>query len=308
MPASGKGQLQFLYLCSMEIVDTAEITRNFIDVERLIASKNERLLQILPGFVIRWLKGVVHQDEMNDAIYRHRDKVGLEFIDAILKDFKIYTKVQDGRLHVAGGMLHVDSIIPPAGRLLIASNHPLGGLDGMALMHVVGKVRPDIVFPVNDLLMSVPGLKPLFIPINKHGRNSDNIRIIDETFASDKTMLYFPAGLVSRKQKGGTIKDLEWKKTFISKARKFERDILPVYISGRNSDFFYNVARWRQRFGLKANIEMLYLVDEMVKQKDQTIRMVFGDVIPYGTFDRSRPDSEWAHYVQDKVYDLAKDR
>jgi putative hemolysin len=279
--------------------------------------------------VIRWLKGVVHQDEMNDAIYRHRDKVGLDFIDAILKDFKIYTRVEDGRRQTAVGMLQGDpdiihhpasgirnpclagrqaesDIIPSKGRLLIASNHPLGGLDGMALMHVVGKVRPNIVFPVNDLLMSVPGLKPLFIPINKHGRNSDNIRIIDETFASDKTMLYFPAGLVSRKQKHGVIKDLEWKKTFVSKARKFERDILPVYISGRNSDFFYNLARWRQRLGLKANIEMLYLVDEMVKQKNQTIRMVFGDIIPYSTFDRSRSDADWARYVQDIVYNLVK--
>jgi len=285
-----------------------EITRNLIDIEGVIAEKNPKLLKVLPGFVIAYLKRIVHQDFINDAIYRNRDKVGLAFVEVILREFGVKMEVKDGRRQTADGgrgTAGLSTLIPASHRLIIAANHPLGGLDGMALMNQVGKVRSDIVFPVNDLLMNVPGLKPLFIPINKLGKNSDNIRIIDDTFASEKTILYFPAGLVSRKRPGGVIADLEWKKTFITKARKFERDILPVYITGRNSGFFYNLSLWRRRLGIKANIEMLYLVDEMVKQKDKTICMTFGDIIPYTTFDRSRTDTDWARYVREAVYSMA---
>lgn len=174
----------------------------------------------------------------------------------------------------------------------------------MALMHAVGQVFPDVVFPVNDILMNIPGLQPLFIPINKHGSNAENIRLIDETFASDKTILYFPAGLVSRKFRGGVIEDLEWKKTFITKARRYQRDIIPTFIDGKNSDFFYNLARWRKRLHIGANLEMLYLVDEMMRQKGNTIHITFGEPVPWTTFDRSKPDAAWAKMVRDKVYAL----
>jgi len=189
-------------------------------------------------------------------------------------------------------------------RYIIAANHPLGGMDGMALMKVAGKIWPDIVFPVNDLLMNVPGLRSLFIPVNKHGRNTENARIIAPTFASNKTILYFPAGLCSRKRSDDTICDLEWKKTFITKARQYKRDVIPVYIEGRNSDWFYNLSKWRKSFGIKTNIEMLYLVDEMMKQRDKTIRLIFGKIIPYPTFDKSRTDTEWAEWVKQKTYKL----
>jgi len=304
-----------------------EITRKFLDIEGIIASKNPTLVKIIPGFVIRYLKRIVHQDEMNGYIYNNRDKFGLDFIEAIFEDFgaRIYARCvnRDSRFEIRDARLEKDEtkwvpinnashitdllsrIIKPDGRYIIAANHPLGGLDGMALIDVVGKVRSDIVFPVNDILMNVPGLKPLFIPINKHGRNTENIRIIDETFASDKVILYFPAGLVSRKHRGGEIRDLAWKKTFISKAKKYQREVIPVHISGQNSNFFYNLANWRKRFGIQANIEMLFLVDEMVKHKDKPIRIAFGEPIPYETFDKSKTDARWAEEVKEKVYSLA---
>ena len=296
-----------------------EITQNFLDVERLIASKNPTLLKIIPSFIINYLKRLVHQEEMNGYIYNNRNKYGLDFIDAIFQEFgaRIFArcKICDSRLEkddnewipVSDGSRIADllsQIIKPDGRYILASNHPLGGMDGMALIDVAGKIRSDIVFPVNDILMNLPGLEPLFIPINKHGRNADNIRIIDETFASDKMILYFPAGLVSRKQPGGEIRDLVWKKTFISKAKKYQREVIPVHISGQNSNFFYNLANWRKKFGIKANIEMLFLVDEMVKQKDKPIRITFGDPIPYQTFDKSKTDIQWAEEVKEKVYSL----
>lgn len=275
----------------MDDKGTVAISEKFIDLEGVISRKNPRLLKLIPGFIIRYLKRVVHQDQINGDIWRNRDRFGLDFVEAILKEF--------------GAKITVKGIenIPPAGRWIVASNHPLGGLDGMALMHVVGKVRRDLLFPVNDLLMNLENLKELFIPINKHGSNMGNARLIDNAYASDMALLYFPAGLCSRKQKDG-ICDLEWKKSFITKARSHKRDVIPCYIDGRNSNWFYNLSRFRTWLGIKTNIEMLYLVDEMYRQEDQSIVITFGKPISYQTFNKTHSDTEWAQKVKMHVYNL----
>jgi putative hemolysin len=274
-----------------------EIPERLIDIEALFASKNPQLLRFIPKFILSYLKRITHQEEVNGYIWRNRDKSGVPFVEAILHEFGVKVETIDRRA----------SQQPLSGRLIVASNHPLGGLDGMALMQVLGRIRPDIVFPVNDLLMNVPGLRPLFIPINKHGRNTENVRLIDQTFASEKMILYFPAGMVSRKQRidgNMVIRDLEWKNTFIKKAKKYQRDIIPVYIEGQNSEWFYNLSRWRKKLGINVNIEMLYLVDEMVKQFNKTISIIIGDPIAYTTFDKSKSEAEWAAWVQKRVYAL----
>jgi 1-acyl-sn-glycerol-3-phosphate acyltransferase len=290
--------------------ETTEVPEHLIDVESLFASKNPMLLKLIPGFVLSYLKRIIHQEEINSYIYRNRDKTGLPFVEAILNEFGVKAEVVDKRSNpLPGTGIAPQSLIPSDGRFIVASNHPLGGLDGMVLMHALGKIRSDIIFPVNDLLMNVPGLRPLFIPINKHGRNNENARLINDTFASHKVILYFPAGLVSRKQRingSFVIRDLEWKSTFIKKAKKYEREIIPVFVEGRNSEWFYNLARWRKKLGIGANIEMLYLVDEMVKQFNKTITIVVGDPVSYQTFDKSRTDAQWAAWMQEKVYSLGK--
>lgn len=268
---------------------------NLIDVERVIGSKNPRLLKWLPGFIIRYLKRILHQNDINAFIRENGHLKGLDFANRIIELFGT-------RIEVVG----LENV-PAEGRYLISANHPLGGLDGIALITVLGRLRKDILFPVNDLLMNVESLRPLFIPVNKHGSNAENIMLFDNVFKSDVAILYFPAGLCSRKQKHGVICDLEWKKTFISKARKFDRDIIPAHISGSNTPFFYNLARFRKQLGLKANIEMLYLVDEMYRQKGKTIKITFGKPIPVETFDRSRNDNEWASLMKEHVYLLEKD-
>jgi putative hemolysin len=267
---------------------------DFLDVNRILASKNPALHKLLPKFVLNYIKKIIHQDELNEIAANNKNSFGLDFLDAALKGFgvKIIYKGLEN--------------IPENGRWIVASNHPLGGLDGMALMWVVGKRRQDIAFPVNDLLMNIENLKGLFIPINKHGSNAGNVRLIEETFASEKAMLFFPAGLCSRKQKGG-ICDLEWKKSFISKARTHKRDIIPCHINGRNSDWFYNLARIRSFLGIKANIEMLYLVDEMYRQRNKEIVITFGKPIAYSIFDKRKTDLKWAQQLKGYVYTLQKD-
>ncbi|MFA6923867.1 MAG: 1-acyl-sn-glycerol-3-phosphate acyltransferase [Bacteroidales bacterium] len=267
-------------------------TERFIDIENVIRNKNPKLLKLLPRFILKYLKKIIHEERLNKLIYRNRDKIGTDFTDAMLNEFQIIIKTQ--------GLEN----IPKTGKYIIASNHPLGGLDGMALMSTVGKVRKDIKFPVNDLLMHIPNLRPLFIPLNKLGKNTKYIEQIEQTFASDNMILYFPAGLCSRKQ-NGKILDLEWKPTFIKKAIQYKRDILPVYIDGKNSNFFYNLSNWRKKTGIRQNIEMIYLVDEMYKQKNKIINIIFGEPISYKIFDKKFNNLQWAEIIKKRVYGLA---
>jgi putative hemolysin len=272
--------------------DLPKITPDFLNVERVIRSKNPKLARVIPGFVYGFLKKILHQEEMNRFIWDNRDKWGLDYAKAILDDWRISTQVIN------------PPALDPSRKYLVASNHPLGGMDGIALLHESGKIKKDVIFPVNDLLMNLPNLYELFIPVNKHGSNADNIRIFNDTFASDMMILYFPAGLVSRKQ-SGLIRDLEWKKTFLTKAKSSGRDIIPVYMEGRNTDFFYNLANWRKKLGIRANIEMLFLVDEMYKFRDKTIRITYGKPVPVQVFDKRKSDAEWAALLREHVYKLA---
>ena len=194
--------------------------------------------------------------------------------------------------------------IPKTGGVILASNHPLGGMDGIAFMHAVGKIRPDIRFLVNDLLMTFDNFEPIFVPVNKHGRNSKEAnQRIEEVYANGHAVLIFPAGLVSRKQEG-EIKDLLWKKSFIAKSKKYHLDIVPCHIGGRNSEFFYNLSNWRKKLGVKANIEMFWLVDEMYRQRGKKIEIRIGKPIPAEYFDTAKSEAYWADFVKSEVYKL----
>ncbi len=268
--------------------------RQYVDLKQVIKDKSPKLAKVIPYFILNYFKNhIIHQDELNDVIRLYGDRVGVPFIDGALEYMN--TSVHNIGLEN----------IPLEGRYIIASNHPLGGLDGLALMWSVYKRRKDLIFPVNDILMNIKNLEILFIPINKHGSNTQNIEIINETFKSDKIVCYFPAGLVSRKQKG-IIKDLDWQPTFITKAKRFKRDIIPTHISGRNSNFFYNLANLRKKLHIKSNLEMFFLVDEFHKQKNKEITITYGKPIPYQVFDKRKNKNEWANYLREFIYKLDK--
>jgi putative hemolysin len=263
-----------------------------IDVEKVLSSKNPGLARAIPGFIINYLKRIVHQDELNEFLREWGHLKDSELIAAGLRFFEIKYRV------------YGSENIPAEGRYIFVSNHPLGGLDGLVFIQELSKYYPSVKFPVNDILTSITNLSGIFLPVNKHGTQArDAARMIEEAYSSDSQILYFPAGLCSRKKRG-VIKDLEWHKSFISKAIQHQRDIVPAYFSGRNSDFFYNISNFRKFLGLKANVEMLYLADEMFRQKGKEIRLAFGKAIKWQTFDKTRSAPEWAEWVKSTVYDL----
>jgi len=263
-----------------------------VDVEQILNSKNPALKKVIPGFLIRYLKKIVHQDELNAFLAQYGHLQDAALIEAGLKAFNI-------RYSAAG-----TENIPTSGRFIFVSNHPLGGLDGLVFINEISERFHDIKFPVNDILLNIKNLSGIFLPINKHGSQSrEAASKIEEAFASDSQILYFPAGLCSRKTRG-EIKDLEWHKSFISKAIHHKRDIMPAFFSGRNSEFFYKLSNFRKLLGIKANIEMLYLADEMFRQKDKEIRLTFGKRIGWETFDRSRSVQDWTEWVRERCYEL----
>jgi putative hemolysin len=264
-----------------------------VDVDAVFRKKGKRIYPFIPKFIIRYLERVVHQEEINEALPNYKDFYGLAFVEKILTE-KFTVDIE---------LIHPENQ-PGPGRYIIASNHPLGGLDGMALLHVVGQKRPDLKFVANDILMELKNMQSLFVAVDKHGRNSkEYVATLDALYSSDAVVLIFPAGLVSRRQKGG-ISDLEWKKSFITKAVQYQRDIIPVHIDGRNSDFFYNLAMWRKRLGIKANLEMLYLPDEMFRQREKHMRITFGRPIPHTVFTKELSHRQWAQKVKEHVYGL----
>lgn len=277
---------------STEIPALKKKKEKYIDIKEAIRKKNPRILKWMPRFLLRWIKRKVHEDEINAIMDKIGHLEGLEFLNAGLKEFNISVEHE--------GLEN----IPQTGGVIIACNHPLGGLDGMTLMAAVAERRTDIQFLVNDILLNIENFSSLFVPVNKVGANSkEALKKIESTYASEQAILVFPAGLVSRKQKEG-IRDLDWKKSFVKKAKNFQKPIVPVYIDGKNSKFFYNFARWRKRLGIKVNIEMFFLSDEMFKQKDQTIKCTFGPPIPPETWENVKNFHEAAQDIKEKVYKL----
>lgn len=272
------------------------ITEKTVDIEEILKGKLGKNARWVPGVAVNWLKRIAHEDQVNEFLWRSRDLKGTPWLEACM-DFLSTTLEVEGMEN-----------LPPKddGRLYtFVSNHPMGGIDGVALGSVIGKHYDGrFRYLVNDLLMNLPGLAPLCIPINKTGKQSRNFpAMVEAGFNSDFHMLMFPAGLCSRKR-NGVIRDLPWKKTFITKSVETHRDVVPIHFGGRNSDFFYRLSNISDRLVKKVNIAMLFLVDEMFKNTGNTFPVKIGKPIPWQTFDHSKTPAEWAAYVQDEVYKL----
>ena len=271
------------------------VTEKTVDIDSILKSKLGSKAKFLPRPIVSWLKRIVHQDQVNAYLWESRHLVGTEWLEECVRYL-------DATLDIVG-----EENLPDKndGRLYtFVSNHPLGGEDGVALGAIIGRHYDGrFRYLVNDLLMNLPGLAPVSIPINKTGKQGrDFPKMVEAGFQSDNHMLMFPAGLCSRR-KNGVVRDIDWKKTFISKSVEYQRDVVPIHFSGQNSNFFYRLANFSDKC-LPFNLAMLFLVDEMYKNVHKTFRVSIGKPIPWQTFDKSRSAVEWAQYVRDIVYSL----
>jgi len=272
----------------MNKVETVEI-----DVAKVLKEKAPTVK--LPKFVINYLRKIVHEEEFNAFFKENKDLKNLDFIEAGLKTLDVTVSVKG------------EENLPFGSQYIFASNHPLGGLDGIAIGYVLGKFYDrKIRFFSNDILMNVHPLKEMFVPVNKSGAQAkSNAEMMKNLYESDHHLLTYPSGMCSRKI-NGKIVDLEWKKNFIKKSIEYQRDIVPIFFEGQNSNFFYNLANIRKMLGIKTNIEMFYLVDEMFKQRGNHFVVNIGKPIPWQTFDKSKTHQEWANWMKEVVYKISK--
>jgi len=265
-----------------------------VDIRKIIGSKNPKLLRRLPSFLLNWIEKFIHQNEINYILQEGKGQKGPEFIDTVFRINEVTLKS------------HFLDRIPATGGCIIAANHPLGGIDGMALMTEVSKRRSDFLFLANDILLNITPLKDSFLPVNRVGSTDrKSLALISEAYASGKVIIIFPSGFVSRKI-DGKIQDLPWQKSVIQKAKEHRLPIIPAFIDGKNSNRFYRISQFRKIFGIKVNLEMFTLPDEMFKQKGNTISMTFGQPIMPDLLNKKRP-LEMAAEIRALVYQLADD-
>ena len=265
-----------------------------IDLKRIFLKKNPKLAPYIPGFVYRYLNRILHIKEINEFLAKNGMKTGYDFVAAIIEEFNVTTSII-GKEN-----------LPDQGRFIFASNHPLGGFDGMLLIKLLIEKYGNVKSISNDILMNMQNINMLFLPINKHGSQSfSSARHLDEVMSSEIQILTFPAGLVSRKRRG-VIRDIDWKKNFIGKAIQHKRDVVPIHITGNCTNFFYRLANLRKFLRIKSNIEMFYLADETYQHRNKQLVITIGQPVSWQTFDRSKKPAEWALLMQDYVYSLGR--
>lgn len=273
-----------------------ESVEKTIDIKRILKDKMGSKARFVPCFLVAWLKKIIHEDEVNRFLWENRNLKGTEWLTACVQYLDMTLDIveaenlpdkNDGKLYT------------------FVSNHPLGGQDGVSLGSIIGRhYDGKFRYLVNDLLLNLPGLKPVSIGINKTGKQSrDFPRMVEAGFNSDNHLLMFPAGLNSRRI-NGEIHDLPWKKTFITKSVETHRDVVPIHFSGQNSKRFYRIAKFSDRY-LPFNLAMLFLVDEMYRNVGKTFRITIGKPIPWQTFNKTKTPMEWANFVEERVYALS---
>lgn len=246
-----------------------------INVEEVLKQRLGRRMRYIPTFVVRWLERFICQERMNELLRKVYPARGCDFCEALLREMDVTYKVRNAELLPAPGE---DS------RVLFVSNHPLGGLDGVILSHMVGQsaATADVRFVVNDLLAAVDPLTDIFVPVNKHGRqHREAVERLEREFEGSNPMIMFPAGLVSRLGDNGEIHDLQWQKMFVNRAIKSRRDIIPLHFIGENSSFFYKFARLRKKLGISFNVEMIRLPAELVRAEHTSFEVAVGARIPW---------------------------
>ena len=269
---------------------------NYINIASVIRGSNLKVLKHSPDFIIRLIEKIIRQEEMNQILTKYSDYKGVNFLTKIVEEFNIKIEVE-GREN-----------LPESSRCFFLSNHPFGIIDGLVLTKIVSSKYGALKSIGNEAFMHVPHLWPLLAAVNVFGRNSkEYLTALEKIYDSDIPITHFPAGEVSRLY-GLKIQDCQWQKSFITKAISCKRNIVPFYICGRNSVFFYFISSMRRILGIKADIELILLPNEMFRKKNKTIKVKIGKLILYEKFDKTFSHTDWAQEMRKYVYDLAYNR
>lgn len=264
-----------------------------IDLQAILKERLGKRSRYVPSFLVRGVERLIHQDGLNGLLKHNFPKRGADFCDGVLADLNV-------RLDVRG-----EENMPSDSRCIIASNHPLGGLDGISMISWASRhYGKPVHFVVNDLLMAVEPLTDCFVPVNKHGSQSRNAaRCLDAALERDHPVVIYPAGLCSRRMDDGSIADLRWNKMFINKAIESRRPIVPVHFEGHNSPSFYRLARMRQKSGLKFNFEMVLLPREVFRSAGSTFTLTVGRPISWENLVGADANAKAAE-IRETVYTL----
>lgn len=263
-----------------------------IDIEKEFRSSKSRFFRSFPRFVISLLKRLVREDEMNMTIHMSRELDGVPFVEDVLRNWNV-------ELRIIGG-----ENIPATGRFIFVANHPVGAIDALAFLCLIHRHLNSVISPSNEMLRRIPNLRSLMVGINVFGKNTKKTAAeLEVLFRSDTPVMIFPSGEVSRR-KNGIIRDPLWQKTFVTKAIQHRRDIIPVHISGRNSNLFYFVANLRTLLGIKTYMETILLPREMMNQKNSSIALKVGKPVPFQSLTSEKTHLEWAQSIREIVYNL----
>jgi putative hemolysin len=265
---------------------------DIINIEKVIRNSDSKFVRSLPDFIVRIISRIIRQDEMNGTINKNRSKTGVSFINGVLNDWNI-------KIIVRGS-----ENVPSSGRFVFAANHPLGGIDALTFLSTIHSFFPDVISPSNQLFNYIPNLRTVILGVNVFGVNTkETVTKFNQLFESDSQIMIFPAGIVSRRNRG-IISDLQWQKTFITKAVQYKRDVIPVHISGRNSNLFYFVSNLRKFLRIKMSIEIILLPREMMKQRNSSVTITIGKPIPYKSLASGFNDCAGAQKIKSLVYSL----
>jgi len=269
-----------------------DLSKEYINIHKLIKASDSKLLKRLPDFVIYLITLIIRQNEINRILSVYANFEGVDFLPKIIDELNI-------KVEIVG-----KENLPENGRCFFVANHPFGFVDGLILTNTVANKYGDFRAIGNNIFMLIPHLKGNIAAVNVFGTNSrEYVLELDRVFNSDIPITHFPAGIVSRVKKG-KVEDRDWPKGFIKKAVACRRNVVPFYFYGRNSLLFYFIYIARKTFGISKNLELVLLPHELFNKRNKTIRVKIGKPISYSTFDMSRSPHDWAQFVKKQVYNL----
>ncbi len=278
-----------IYLSSNQAVT------KYVDLQEIINERESVFLKRLPRFIVRLLEKIIHQDEINTLLKKYEGCNGQDFIWKMISELNINLKVEG------------EENLPAQSRCFIVANHPFGIADGLAITSIASKKYGGFKSIGNDVYYYIPNLRDNIVAVNVFGKSNREyiLKALDELKSSDAPVTHFPAGLVSRLQKG-RVRDKPWHKSLISRSISTERLVVPVYFHGRNSLLFYSLFLIRKLFRLPLNIELILLPHEFFRKRNKTIRARIGKPIHWQRFDASLTHYQWAQKVREYVYKMGK--